>query len=122
MVVNLVHAQGQEVGEHDFDDGTPPGQGQANGGAGDAGLADGGGDDPSLEFLGQPGGDLEGAAVGFVQVFTDHQAAGIAGQQVAQGVVERLAHGFRLGAQLGCGRRCGGAQAMGGEVGEGGFG
>ena len=92
MVVDLIHAQGEEVGEHHFHHRLEPGKRQADRCAGHACLADGCRDHSTREVGGQTLRDLERAAIGIVQILAEQQHLGDRRQQVPQGCIDRLAH------------------------------
>ena len=92
VVVDLVHAQGEKVGEHHFGHRLEAGERQTDRGTGDAGLADRCRDHAAGEVGRQALGHLERAAVRVVQVLAEQQHLGDGLQQVPQGRIDRLAH------------------------------
>ena len=92
VVEELVHAQRQEVREHDFHHRQEAVERQADRGAGDARLADRRRDHAAGKVGRQALRHLEGAAVGVVQILAEQQRARVGLQQVPQRRVEGLAH------------------------------
>ena len=81
LVDQLIGSERDEIAEHDLDDGAKSGEGEAVAEAGDGCLADRGVADASGKLRAQTLADLEGAAVGILDVFADQTHAFIAGHQ-----------------------------------------
>ncbi len=92
VVVELVHAERQEVREHHLGHRQEAGEREPDRRAGDARLADRRGDHAARERRRQALSDLERAAVGVVQVLAEQQRARVRFQQVLERGIERLAH------------------------------
>ena len=92
LVDHLIHGEGEEVAEHDVDDGAQAGHGGADADAGESGFGDGSIDDAlGAEFFDQAGEHFERRA-GFGDVFAENADAGVAahffGQRFANGLRE----------------------------------
>src|SRR6266508_417292 len=113
MVVNLIHAQGEKVGEHHFGHRLESGERKADGSTRNACLADRRRDHPTGEVGRKALGHLERAAVGIMQVLPEQQHLRNGLQQVPQRCIDRLAYVpacRRFGIVYACLDRQGGAE------------
>ena len=119
MVADLVHADHEEVVDHDLGDGLHPGHGGADGGADDRLLCDRCGAHPvRTEAGGEPVGGLDHSTGRIGDVLTDQEHGRIGFERNGQRLVHGLAegqHASRGGLVLACGTGC---RALDREVGD----
>ena len=101
MIVDLVGAKREEIGEHDFNDRPVAGKREADRSTGESPLADRRRDDAPGVALRQAGGDFESAAIGIVQVLTHHDRSRVIVQKPVNGGVQGGADGSGGGRDVG---------------------